>query len=265
MNQYPDAPSSDPLIVAAKNGDVKTTEALLQNGGYIFEADDNNETPLIHAARGRHKAVVQLLLDHGADINEQGMFVASNALCAAAGNDDIDLVLFLLDKGANCPDVALLTATENGCTEIAELLLDRGADIHAKDELCSLSPLMWAAEGGHIKTARMLLERGADINQKDNDNWTALMMASRAGQSEMGRLLLDAGADTDTVSGAGYTALALAEHNNHPEIVKILRDESLRRLNAAAEKEENLRNDIARKQRHLKQLMRQHRPKISGL
>lgn len=49
---------------------------------------------------GQHRKIVQLLLDKGANVNEQGGFFG-NALQAASFGNHREIVQLLRDKGAN--------------------------------------------------------------------------------------------------------------------------------------------------------------------
>ncbi len=58
------------LVEAAKCGDVESVSALVRrNPELINERDEFGATALHHAAFGGHRAVAQLLVQHGAEIN----------------------------------------------------------------------------------------------------------------------------------------------------------------------------------------------------
>ncbi|CAE7233942.1 mask, partial [Symbiodinium sp. CCMP2456] len=87
---------------------------------------------LVHAAGGGDDSVVNLLLDHGADV-------------AAAKNNG---------------GTALMVAAFGGHLAVAKLLLDHGADVAAADSNGGTA-LMGAAFGGHLAVAKLLLDHGA--------------------------------------------------------------------------------------------------------
>jgi ankyrin repeat protein len=60
---------------------------------------NNNKTPLLLAAENRHKQVVKLLLDKGAEVNVQGG-VYGNALQAASQGGHKAVVKLLVAWGA---------------------------------------------------------------------------------------------------------------------------------------------------------------------
>eukprot|EP00929_Paragymnodinium_shiwhaense_P122190 TRINITY_DN94802_c0_g1_i1.p1 TRINITY_DN94802_c0_g1~~TRINITY_DN94802_c0_g1_i1.p1 ORF type:complete len:160 (+),score=48.00 TRINITY_DN94802_c0_g1_i1:54-482(+) len=56
-----------PLHLFAGTGAVELCTLLLSKGATVDPRSQSDETPLIMAARAKHKAVVELLLGHGAD------------------------------------------------------------------------------------------------------------------------------------------------------------------------------------------------------
>ena len=97
-------------------------------------------TPLHFAAFNGTTAIVTVLLDHKANIDQPNSNGWSPLLCAAYKGRD----------------------------ETMALLLDRGADIN-KANNDSITPLYHAAEQGHESAVALLVARGADVNQADND------------------------------------------------------------------------------------------------
>jgi FOG: Ankyrin repeat len=93
------------LCIAARAGDVKLTELLLNRGAAIDFHGDRGYNALHEAINCKQVAVAQLLLDQGADLN-------------------------VLNYG----DSALREAVRKGHGELVKLLLERGADIYAEDE-----------------------------------------------------------------------------------------------------------------------------------
>jgi hypothetical protein len=69
------------FIEAVQKGDIESARAALsKNASFINERDDLGATALHYATFGGHHAIVQLLLDSGADINAtDGKFGATPA------------------------------------------------------------------------------------------------------------------------------------------------------------------------------------------
>ena len=130
-----------PLHTASQHGQVKIVNILIQtlqtqietSDANIFEVTDENwNTPLHLACVGESKAVVQLLVDHGASI------IAVN------------------DKG----ETPVHTAAQHKSVEIMELFLDRGGNtmIELRDNHGS-TPLHHAAENNQSEIITFLHER----------------------------------------------------------------------------------------------------------
>jgi casein kinase I family protein HRR25 len=94
---------------------------LLENGHDLDSKDNCDRTPLCYAAFKGQKAVVQLLLDKGAELES---------------------------KDIECGQTPLSYAAENGHKEVVELLLDNGAKLESKDK-DGQTPLSYAAANGH--------------------------------------------------------------------------------------------------------------------
>jgi len=140
--------------------------------------------------------VVQLLLDHGADIDSgQYSVPAETPIACAVIKGHGDIVTLLLDKKANI-------ATD-----------------------CLRSPLTYAAEYGQIKIVQQLIERKVDVNHCALLNWPALQYASYHGHAAIVNLLLANNADVNAqanVTCGSTTALHHAAENDYTEIARTL-------------------------------------------
>ena len=95
---------------------------------------------LIEAAKKGDLKQVQELLEKGADVNAKGMF-GQTALMEAANKGHLEVVRLVLKKGAdvntreNSGETALMEAVLGGNPEIVKLIIDEGADANAKSNL----------------------------------------------------------------------------------------------------------------------------------
>jgi hypothetical protein len=64
-----DHKGSTPLHAASANGRAAVVQALLEHGAEVDVRDAMDETPLLHAARKGRGQVVRLLVEAGADVN----------------------------------------------------------------------------------------------------------------------------------------------------------------------------------------------------
>lgn len=220
-----------PLMLAAEEGDLVTTELLLDAGSdvnatftYLNKEPSIARSVLDLAAdRGQH-TVVRLLLDRGARIDSQ-------ALTRAAWRGQLEAVRVLLDRGANVEqrdgfgETALMAAidSDHDHVEVIQLLLDRGADIETKHS-CGYTALSNAASKGRNSIVRLLLDQGADVESKRSFQRTALMKAAAHGHDTTARLLLQRGANIDR-QVRGRTALIQAASQGHESMVKLLLEE----------------------------------------
>ena len=102
---------------------------------------------------GGHEAVVELLLEKGADVDAQGGYYG-NALQAAADGGHEAVVKLLLEKGADVDAQggyygnALSGGCRRGHEAVVKLLLEKGADVECQGWRLGQTPLQAAAEKG---------------------------------------------------------------------------------------------------------------------
>ncbi|XP_043853743.1 B-cell lymphoma 3 protein isoform X1 [Dromiciops gliroides] len=90
-----------PLHVAVNTEVTETVLLLLDRGADIDAVDiKSGRSPLIHAVENNSLAMVQLLLQHGANVNAQ-MYSGSSALHSASGRGLLPLVRTLVRSGAD--------------------------------------------------------------------------------------------------------------------------------------------------------------------
>ncbi|CZS86115.1 unnamed protein product [Fusarium graminearum] len=196
------------LHLACLFGLSKAADTLLRLEYSPYLEDTYSRTPLWYAAQNGHKAVVELLLVAGADVNATAAATEDGrtALQVAAERGHLKVVEKLLAAGADANAAALEAAAEGGHLEVVEKLLAAGADANA-------AALQLAAEGGHLEVVEKLLAAGADANA------AALQLAARGargGHIEVVKKLLAAGAD------ANAAALEVAAEGGHLEVVEKL-------------------------------------------
>lgn len=95
------ASRANPMHGAAESGDLKKVQELLDaHPDWLDATDEEGETPLLEAAEEGHCAVVEFLLERGAQINHQDDD-GDTALMEAAEESRQDCVALLLRKGAS--------------------------------------------------------------------------------------------------------------------------------------------------------------------
>lgn len=219
---------------AAQQGDNKGVERLLDAGADVNASDDSSMPPLYIAMMAKHFDIAKLLLHRGASTSFDGLNTGFTALAhAVAFGRDASLVRVLLEHGADPNEqdhmnrTALMWATEHRQTKVAELLLKHGAKVNAQDEDGDTA-LSEACSRGRLETAKLLLRHGANPNLARRDHFTPLNAALDIASSpnRIARLLLEHGAKLD-IKGTRHEPLLRAVMNGDPVVIKALLDMGL--------------------------------------
>jgi len=193
-------------------------------GGSRFEPKHVLDAAVIKGS----PAMVQTLLDAGADPNLIVPNWSMNILQHATHFKRADMVRMLLNAGTN-PNTpakgkrgrtALQAAAGNGCFDLVELLLEARADTNAAPARDGgATALQAAAIGGYCGIVSKLLKAGADVNAAGAviNGRTAIEGAAEHGRIDVLQLLLDNGALIEGPGKAQYDrAISFAvERGNH--------------------------------------------------
>lgn len=159
----------------------ETVEALIDAGADVNApfAGPHTETPLHWAASSDDVAVLNLLLDRGADIEATGGVIGNGTPIAdATAFGQWKAARQLIERGAK---TNLWQAAALG-------LMDRVESYFATDPPAqeAVTQAFWlACHGGQRPAAEFLLARGADINWIGYDRLTPLDAARRSGANEL--------------------------------------------------------------------------------
>ena len=171
------------IAKAAEDGDAATINAWLAGGGQVDAAFKSGFFTLLMAAAGQgHQAVVEALLQRGADTDRQDANGWTPLMFAAFyGHEPISSAL--IRHGASVhlqnskADTALLIAAFHAHEPVIDLLLQHGADINVQNN-ANATPLLTAVINNHIPAVIQLLQAGADPSIR-KDGMDALQTAQR--------------------------------------------------------------------------------------
>ncbi|KAF3932754.1 Ankyrin-1 [Dactylella cylindrospora] len=161
-------------------------------GSEIFRLGDF--TPLFYAVHLRLADIVQVLIDHGADLEARR-------------------------KG----ETALLVAARLGYEDMIELLADSKAEIEVENN-DRQTPLMAAIRGGHTKAVEVLLCKMTNTNAANSFIEDALFDAVLRDREEITPILLNTGVNLEARDKAGNTVLMIAAMHGRMAITKVLLD-----------------------------------------
>lgn len=149
-------------------GDLATVKELVAAHPEIMELE-----PWVHrAAEAGQVELVEFFLDAGLDVNQRGEFAAKeNALCAATGSKNAEVVRLLLRRGAvaelETPERdPLFSAIHSRSLDCARELFEAGIDIHKTYDLGNgrlKNALLFAEQWGCQDIADFLRKRGATL------------------------------------------------------------------------------------------------------
>ncbi|KDQ11600.1 hypothetical protein BOTBODRAFT_114190 [Botryobasidium botryosum FD-172 SS1] len=202
--------------------EVEAIRTVLASGGDVRSLDHGNRTRLHTAARDADLAVVQLLVDYGADVHAQTadgveplhdavLLSCDNAALESAAR--VEIIQTLLSVGANLEsktntgDTPLAFAYSFDSPSVVVCLLQNGADPTAVGKKGLRTPefvarLVREANGAEVVAS--FLKAGMDVNARDEHGDTLLNRAAWLGHSSAVIALLQAGADPNIGGRRGF-------------------------------------------------------------
>jgi uncharacterized protein len=244
------------LADAVMQGNKQTIRSLLQKKADVNAPQKDGTTALHWAVRLDDLETADLLIRAGANVSAATR-AGATPLQLAAINGNAAMIEKLLQGGADpnatltqYGDTALMMAARTGKTDAIKVLLDHKAQVNAKETWGDTTALMWAASESHPDAVKMLIDHGANVNARSKivsettqdtvrprdpkpgegprkdyyGGFTPLMFVARQGDLESAHLLVAAGADVNMVAGDGKGPLALAIYNGNYELASFLID-----------------------------------------
>lgn len=196
---WADLSPKEKLFKALDKNNLAGIREALEEGADVNSRSESSLSPLGSALSlyATDQALIDLLIEHGADINGKESFeLPTYVLAAAMGNE-----------------------------KITQMAIDRKLDLNFPSS--SGTPLAKAAYYGHLNIIKMLVAAGADPNAPSFDTCSrpssALHMAAESGQAEAVELLLKLGANPKVRNDFDRTPLETAKHWHRKQVIEILK------------------------------------------
>lgn len=184
------------LYMAANHGLTKIVQLLIQHRARVDQVGPN-ESPLVGAVLGGRVEIARILLENKACPEaEDGNGISVLGETANSGHDE--MLQLLIQHRANlnkltgpCDDAPLHRAVGNGHITTAEFLLAAKADVNAKNHTGSTA-LLLASSSGTVEMVRTLIRARAELESADIDPDTPLMRAIQGKRTKVVQILLEA-------------------------------------------------------------------------
>ncbi len=175
-----------PLISAVDSGQVDIVKYLIDNGADVNGIGAEKYTAITVA---KSLEMVMILVESGADVNSINM--NKPVLISAVENEQIAIVEYLLDNGADVNvkvdnNYSAISYPNN--LAIVKILVESGADVNFKNSYSS-TPLIFATNRGNLEIVKYLVEQGADINIQNDDGSKAIDIAISNGHKKIVKYL----------------------------------------------------------------------------
>lgn len=133
---------------------------LCKDSSLLNSQDERGYTPLMWAAAFGEKAMVDFLLEKGADPR-----------------------IIAWER-----ESALTLASAGGYADIVKCLLENGVDVNAYDWNGG-TPLLYAVRGSHVRCVEALLAKGADLTMEADSGYSPMALAVALGHKKVQKVL----------------------------------------------------------------------------
>ena len=147
---------------------------------------------MIKASTNGHKAVCELLLARGCNVDMQ----------------------------SKDGSTALMCASQNGHKVVCELLITGGCNVDMQTNN-GWTALIWASQNGHEAVCELLITHRCNVDMQNKDGRTALMNASRYGKIPVVISLIEAGCDYSLRNKDGKSAMDILREKHPDEVEEV--------------------------------------------
>ena len=206
-----DSTGRSPLSWAAQRGDDEAVTLLLEHGADPNNNDNTNMTPLHYAAQAATPKCLLLLIEYGARIYQSTRgWTALHYACSF--HDDL---------------------------AYTKPLLDHGADVNQRTYV-GKTALYFAIIRNHLKNTAFLINIGANLNVLDNEGISPLAFSIKFRRLDAMKLLLQSGAKHERLADGDDTLLHLVAKFPDLEIIQYLSDFDIGDMDIDARNKEKL-------------------------
>ncbi len=157
------------VLEAARQGDLSSLQALVDEGVDVNVAHGDGMTPLHYASERRDVEMARFLVTAGADVGARTRIGEYRPLHLAGRGGSGEIVGLLLEAGAD-PNAATTNtgvlpihlAAGAGAPDALTFLVEHGADPDAREGSWGQTPLVFAASANRPEAIEALLALGAD-------------------------------------------------------------------------------------------------------
>jgi ankyrin repeat protein len=231
------------LMVATSAGQIPVLECLIESKANVNQKNQKGETALMYVrSNDRSQRIIQLLVDHGADINyiirgnaRTSSYFSYTPLIYAVryGGDNLELVAGFVTNKADLTsvdqdgDTVMVIATKLGHVNVMKYLM------HKTDASDVRTAFMAAASLVYLLPIECLLDNfGIDVDEADPDGLTPLIAAA-ANKTDDDyshftlptiKTLIQHQANVNKPDRSGRTALMAAVSSGRLRVVEYLLD-----------------------------------------
>lgn len=214
-----------PLLIAVRAGQLEIAATLLEHGADVHARSKDGKSAIAFAVDGSDLAMVKVLLEGGARIDQ--VDAEGTDLRTYAETQNQTNIVEFIDSFVQQQAVGFSlfqAVTENDPPRALTLLREDPGCVDARTRNERWTPLMQAVRDDNVPMVRLLMEYKAQVNLTNSRGMTALMYASRNGNLELVRMLVNAGADVRIRSREGNTACEFALDRGHARVVMLLQE-----------------------------------------
>jgi len=225
------------LHSAAGAGNTEVLENAIDSGDFDIESTKEGQSPLLIAAKDGQLKTVEVLIKKKANLEatkgaQGGGSAGHTPLHFACFNKHLQVVAALTKAKANVEALAnngtpIIWATAQSAPEVIQILADAKANLNASitkgegDTAESWTPLLMATKAGDTKIVEILASKKADMEFKLHDGNTALSLSCMLEKMDVAKLLLENKADVEAPV-EGLTLLLRAAHAGQTDVINQL-------------------------------------------